>query len=201
MISTDVLNFWFSGINDNGPIDKKDPSVKRWFVKDARFDEEIRRRFEGDLVKASRGEYRDWETTAAGRLALVIMLDQFSRNLYRGLPRMYAADPAALELTRRSIKEGMDKNLFLIERVFFYMPLMHAEDARAQEESLEYFGGLLKESHARSSQNTPYFEYTFLYAQKHYEIIARFGRFPHRNAVLNRKSTLQEIEFLKGNPL
>ena len=192
----EILKFWFSGLNDQQLLDKKDPRVKRWFVKDARFDEEIRRCFESDLVNAGRGEYKEWEESAAGCLALVILFDQFSRNLYRNTQRMYAWDASALALTLRSIDKKLDSDLQLIERIFLYMPLMHPEDLATQELSLKYFGQLVKESQLRSPQNSAYFEYTFNYAQKHHAVINRFGRFPHRNAVLNRPSSAEEKDFL-----
>ncbi len=191
-----VLDFWFSGLTDNQPIDKKSPTVKRWFIKDQKFDTAIKAEFEDDLTAASSGEYKSWEDTAQGRLALVIFFDQFSRNIYRNTPKMFATDPLALKLALHSIKEQDDNNLQLIERLFFYMPLMHAEDLEIQKLSVKCFENFVRASQEQCPNNTSYFEYNLTYAQKHLAIIERFGRFPHRNSILGRNSSREELEFL-----
>ncbi len=193
----EILDFWFEGLNDDGLIDRKDPRVQKWFTKDPRFDFVIREKFEPDLIKASLGLYKIWEETIQGRLALVVLFDQFSRNMYRDNFMMFEYDSLALDLTVLSIHEKKDQALSLIERFFLYMPLMHSEDLRMQELSLEYFADLIEQSKAKSPQNIVYYEYTFDYAKRHFTIIERFGRFPHRNTILNRDSSLQELEFLK----
>ncbi len=194
----DILNFWFEGITDETPIDKNGNPFKKWFAKDTKFDAEIHARFADDLVRAQNGHYRSWDKTSDGRLALVILFDQFSRNLHRGTPKMFENDPYALNLSLRSIKEGMDKQLFLIYRIFLYMPLMHSEEREDQEISLKYFAGLINESKQKKSSNASYYEYTLGYAKQHHAIIERFGRFPHRNAILGRVSTPEEVVFLTG---
>ena len=193
----EILTFWFEGLNDRKLLDKNAPAVKKWFVKNEHFDREIRQQFEENLLKAVRGEYAPWKNSASGRLALVILFDQFSRNMYRGSPKMFAADGAALAVSLRSIEDGFDGKLQLIERIFLYMPLMHAEDLRVQELALKYFGRLVAESKEKSPKNTAYYEYSFSFARQHHEIIKEFGRFPHRNNILGRVSTPQESEFLK----
>ena len=125
-----------------------------------------------------------WRTTARGMLAAVIALDQFPRNLYRGDPRAFAADPAALALATEAVERGLDRAMSIDERKFLYLPFEHSEDPAVQARSVELFAALEDED-------------TLGYALRHKEIIDRFGRFPHRNEVLGRESTPEEIEFLK----
>jgi len=191
-----ILTFWFDNLNDDILLNNH-PTVKKWFTKNEQFDKEIKERFESDLLLASRGEYKEWKEHINGQLALVILFDQFSRNIYRNTPKMFESDSLALDLTLRSIKEKRDGRLKLIERIFLYMPLMHAEDLKIQELSLKYFGALVEESKKKNPQNTPYFEYTLDYAKRHHATIEKFGRFPHRNSILARETTPEESEFLK----
>ena len=193
-----ILDYWFSGLNDQTTIDLDSPTAKRWFSGDEETDREIRERFEEDYRVAARGEYRDWENAPRDRLALVILLDQFSRNMYRGLPAAFATDPMALDLCLRSLGDGFDQPLALIERAFLYMPLMHAESMEMQEKCKLQFSGLVESAQTKSPTNIGYFEYSHDFAVKHAVIIERFGRFPHRNAILGRPSTPEEMEFLKG---
>ena len=195
---TAILQYWFQGISDQTPDIKNHPSAKRWFMKSPFLDEEIRQRFEPDLLNAQSGLYKNWESSPQGQLALVILLDQFARNIYRNTPKMFDFDSSALKITLKMIDEKLDQSLQLIERVFLYMPLQHAEDLSLQKKSLECFKDMVNVSNVKSRQNTAYYVYTLGYAQKHYDIIARFGRFPHRNEVLNRVSIQEEVEFLKG---
>ena len=148
------------------------------------------------MVAAQTGHYKEWEKTAAGRLALIILFDQFSRNLYRGTPKMFENDPLALNLTLRSIQEGMDRPLSLLERIFMYMPLMHSEARDIQALSIECFGKLVNESQQKNPANVPYFEYSLGYAKQHRDIVERFGRFPRRNVILSRATTSAEQIFL-----
>ncbi len=195
----EILQFWFGGLDDSARLDKNNPIVRRWFAKDEEFDVEIRARFQEDLIKAREGKYQGWEGEPPRRLALVLLFDQFSRNMYRATPSAFAADSLALNLTLRSIKEKTDHALPLIYRIFLYMPLMHSEDLSIQKLSLEYFRRLIEESQKKSPQNTAYYEYTFQFAQSHHDIIACFGRFPYRNAALQRISTPEEKNFLSGS--
>jgi len=130
-----------------------------------------------------RGELEQWRSTPLAALALVVVLDQFSRNMFRGSPGAFAGDPAALAAAAGAIERGFDRLLSAQERTFVYMPFEHAEDLEAQRRSLALFEALDPND--------------MEYARRHHEIIARFGRFPHRNAVLGRESTPEEIEFLK----
>ena len=192
----DILQFWFDNLSDDQKIDKKSPVVKKWFTASPRIDEEIRARFENDYFAARRGELREWEKSPQDRLALIILFDQFSRNIYRNTPKAFESDALALDLTLNSLKEEFDQKLSLVQRIFMYMPLMHAEDLKMQALSVQEFTNLVEDSKIRSPQNTFYFEYNLDYARRHYEIISRFGRFPHRNKILGRVSTLEEAQFL-----
>ena len=130
-------------------------------------------------------------------LAVVILLDQFSRNIYRDSPRSFAHDNIALNIVLKSIEKGLDKKMKAVERAFFYMPLMHSEDIEVQEKSVECFSGL----EAEYKDNDDFAQLVTQnrkYAVLHYDIIQKFGRYPHRNKILGRKSTSEEMEFLKG---
>jgi uncharacterized protein (DUF924 family) len=192
-----ILEFWFNGIDDQTPIRNNQPPFNTWFANDAAFDQAIRERFEADWTAGRDGGLQAWESTDRGRLALIILFDQFSRNMYRNTPKMYETDPLALAMAVRSIKEGTDRQLQLIERVFLYMPLTHAEDLKMQELCVDCFERLLKESKKKNPANAHYYEYNLSYARKYLRTIQEFGRFPHRNAILKRSSTPEELAFLK----
>jgi uncharacterized protein (DUF924 family) len=188
---SDVIEFWFGSAD--GAIPPAE-TRQRWWKKDPAFDAEIQRRF-GDLhAQACRGELDDWADTPRGALALIILLDQFSRNLHRGDPRSWAHDDKALALARRVITEGKDRELSTFERAFVYMPLMHAEDLPAQEECIEQMKGLAEDASSEDEKKT--FASNVDYARQHRDIVARFGRFPHRNEILGRETTEEEREFL-----
>jgi uncharacterized protein (DUF924 family) len=187
----DVLDFWF-------PSDSARAN-KLWWGKDARLDDEIRERFGPTLAAAKAGELDAWATSARGRVALIIVLDQLSRNIHRGDAQTYAADELARKLTLDGLALGHDRELAPIERLFFYMPLEHSEQLVHQEQCVELFRRL-----AADVANDPSVEPSrrdgfagFIdYAVRHRDIVARFGRFPHRNALLGRTSTAEELEFL-----
>ncbi|MFW6057928.1 MAG: DUF924 family protein, partial [Persicimonas sp.] len=186
--SQDVLDFWF-GSDDEPPEAERQ---KRWFIKDADFDERIRTNFGQALEQAIRGEYDQWAQTPRGRLALVILLDQFSRNIFRASPRAWSQDLLAQKLTLDGLEAGVDEELSPIERGFFYLPLEHAEDLHLQELSVEKFREIAKQN------PTDEFVAGMLdYALRHHEIIERFGRFPHRNEVISRPTTTEEATFLE----
>ncbi len=194
----EILNFWFEGLADDKLLDKNSRAVKKWFIKDKAFDAEIRAKFESDYAKARGGSCKSWEAAARTRLALIVLFDQFSRNMYRDTPQAFATDSLALDLTLRSVKEKFDSQLQLIERIFLYMPLMHAEDRAVQTLSLQFFNALVHESRKKSPQNISYYEYSFEFARRHQAIIEKFGRFPHRNVILKRTSTPEETAFLRN---
>ncbi|MYH69375.1 MAG: DUF924 domain-containing protein [Gammaproteobacteria bacterium] len=169
----EVLKFWF---DDLSPDD--------WFESDEAVDSHIRERFQ-ELHEALREQVPEiWLSSARGCLAAVIVLDQFSRNMYRGTSRAFAADGAALSLAKEALMRGFDRELSIDERKFLYLPFEHSENPAEQARSMQLFSTL--ES-----------ELDLDYARRHKEIIDRFGRFPHRNAVLGRISTPEEIEFIK----
>lgn len=195
----DIIQFWFGGLTDDQAVDKKSPPAKLWFNGGKAFDEEIRLKFLKEYLRARAGEFKDWESTAQGRLALVVIFDQFSRNMFRGTPQAFEMDALALELTQRLMNDGQDQELMCIERVFLYMPFMHAESLPVQDEGIRAFESLVEDSKTKSPHNTSYFEYNLKYARQHRDIVARFGRFPHRNSILQRPSTVEETAFL-GRP-
>lgn len=181
----DVLDFWFL------PPDNRDYGQARgeWFRKDEAFDAHIRARF-GTLIDAAiEGGLRAWEATPHGALARLIVLDQFTRNVYRGTPRAFAGDAQALALAVALTQAGQDRLLPPMLRAFAYLPFEHAEDLAMQARAVELFQLL--------SQAQPGFDGMLDYAERHQEVIARFGRFPHRNAILGRASTPEEVEFLR----
>ena len=178
---SEVLDFWF-GAPDSP---ERGRPRKAWFRKSEIFDAEIRRRFLATWERAARGELERWQETPLASLALVVVLDQFPRNMFRGTARAFSSDPPALAAARSMIERGFDRLLAPVERQFAYLPFEHAEDLAAQRHALALFQALDRD--------------LLDYARRHYEIIARFGRFPHRNAVLGRESTAEETEFL-GQP-
>lgn len=181
---SEILDFWFTP-----PASlQRGRNRQEWFRKNANFDGEIRCRFLDEHEAALAGMRGDWEATPHAALALVIVLDQFPRNMFRDSPRSFAADRAALGVARRMVRSGFDRLLRPLERCFAYLPFEHSEDLAAQRRSLALFEGLRFSSDCIGNID---------YAHRHYEIIARFGRFPHRNAVLRRTSTPEEIEFLR----
>ncbi|MBI5149158.1 MAG: DUF924 domain-containing protein [Candidatus Omnitrophica bacterium] len=192
-----ILQFWFEGVDDSTPIDKSKRPFNKWFNAGKVLDQEIRERFESDLDSALIGEYKAWEESVTGALALILLYDQFTRNMYRDTPRIYTGDALARELTLRLTTGRKERTLDLIERTFIYMPLMHAEDLKSQKLSVQCFAGLVEESQKKNPDNTHYYRYSLDYANRHCAIVERFGRFPHRNKILGRTSTPEEIEFLK----
>jgi len=168
----DVLNFWFRTLK---PSD--------WFRSSGDLDARIKERFEATYCQVVAGETEHWRDAPEGRLAEIIVLDQFSRNMFRGTAASFAADPLALALAQEAVRHGDDQELETSKRVFLYMPYMHSESAKVHEKALELFG------------DTPNLKYEI----KHKAIIDRFGRYPHRNAVLGRESTTAEIEWMKEN--
>ncbi|HUP98643.1 MAG TPA: DUF924 family protein [Usitatibacter sp.] len=177
---SEVLEFWFG----------KEPGPARpeWFRKDDAFDAEIRQRF-GELHdRASRRELEAWRASPEPMLALVIVLDQFSRNLYRGDPRAFAQDPHARECAVDAVTRGDHLVLLPVQRQFLFLPLEHSEDLGDQEKGVELMCSLEAFEETRGM---------VVWAERHRDIVARFGRFPHRNACLGRTSTPEELEFLK----
>ena len=181
MTAPQILDFWFGP----GP----EAARPEWFRKDDAFDATIRARFGATVESALQGAHRDWDATPAGALARVLLLDQFTRNIFRGTPRAFAGDGLALDAARAMQQRGDDLALPPLRRVFAYLPFEHAEDAAAQRESVRLFEALAQEHPATADFAD--------YARRHAVVIERFGRFPHRNAVLGRASSDEESEFLR----
>jgi uncharacterized protein (DUF924 family) len=184
-LPSDILHFWFGapGSTIRGAF------REAWFRKDPAFDEEIRRHFLAATEAAARGEHDRWQSDPDGALALLILLDQFPRNLHRGSPRAFAADPKARAVADAAIGRGFDRGRPAAERLFFYLPFEHSEALPDQDRSVELFRTL--------AGSEPWIETAIASAIKHRDIIRRFGRFPHRNQALGRESTEEEIAFLK----
>lgn len=185
----DVLDFWF-GPSGSSPL----LNSSKWYMKDEAFDDEIRARFGDALDLAARGGLAGWRTSRRGRLAHVILLDQFSRNIYRNDPRAFAQDARARSCAFEAFAAGDERSLGTIERSFLYMPLMHAEDVDLQHQCVAKFDRLRDDAPAELRGVV---EGGLDYARRHADIIERFGRFPHRNAILGRPSTAEELAFLK----
>ena len=168
-----VLSFW----REAGP--------KRWFAQDAAFDAQVRERFLATHEAAAAGRLASWEDSAEGALALVIALDQFPRNMFRGTARAFSTDALALAAARRAIERGFDRTIAMPERNFFYLPFEHSEKLADQERCLA-----LTEATGDAE--------AVKWAKVHLDVIRRFGRFPHRNAALGRVSTPEETAFLEG---
>jgi uncharacterized protein (DUF924 family) len=187
----EVLDFWFGPLKPDGTADAE--HSKRWWTKDPDFDREIAKRF-GPLREAAvRGEKDGWLESTRARLALVIVLDQFSRNMFRGDPKSFDGDARALEVALETVERGDDRKLGPDERTFLYMPLMHSEDPFIQERSVAMFSALAAELSGEAKKAA---ENTVEFAKKHREVVLMFGRFPHRNAVLGRTTTADEMAFI-----
>ncbi len=184
-----ILNFWFGQPED---IDYS-RYRKAWFVKDANFDNQIRQQFLADTQKAAAGEYDPWQASPSTAVALLLLLDQFPRNLYRGSARSFATDAQALQVAQQLVATGADKKLPPAYRFFVYVPFEHSEDIAQQNRCVELMAELIKEV----PELDPGLKGGLDYAIRHRDVIERFGRFPHRNELLNRQSTPAEVEFLQ----
>lgn len=185
----DVLGFWLGA-----PGSSQLANATKWYMKDDAFDREIEARFGATLELGARGALDGWKTSPRGRLALVILLDQFSRNIYRNQPRSFAQDARACSDALEAMARGDERELTTVERSFLYMPLMHAEDVDLQRKCVASFERLRDEAPADLRK---FVENGLDYARRHADIVERFGRFPHRNTILGRTSTPEEVEFLK----
>ncbi len=183
--ASSVLDFWFGA-----PTDPDHGRAKKaWFAKDEAFDAEVRRRFGATIEQALRGELDGWRSEGRSALAEILLLDQLTRNAFRDTVRAFAGDARALAAASRMVGERADAALPTFMRPFVYMPFEHAEGLGVQDEAARLFTRLVAEDPEQQSNLD--------YAHKHRAVIERFGRFPHRNAILGRQSTAEEIEFLK----
>lgn len=189
IVAQDVLEFWF-GHRELPSAEKK----KTWFFGSDKLDATIRELFEETLDKASQGHLDHWAKTDEGLIALVIVLDQFPRNMYRKTPRSFAYDEKALAITHKALELGRDETLPLFHRMFLYLPLEHSETMSDQELSLQKFRDLADDAPQELKAE---FERTYNVAVMHYRIIEQWGRYPHRNEILGRTASEEEINFLK----
>jgi uncharacterized protein (DUF924 family) len=187
-----VLDFWFGAPGAAAEIAAR--QSKLWFGKSAAHDQQVIERFAATLVAAGQGELDHWNDSPRGRLALIVVLDQFPHHIHRNHGQSFACDAQSLALALDMIARGEDARIAPIERVFAYLPLEHAESMAMQDLSVAQYEKLAVEA---SPAEQGLFEGFLDYARKHRDVVARFGRFPHRNELLGRPSTPDEIEFLK----
>lgn len=173
---SDILHFWFEQL-----------SPAQWWSKDTELDNLVRQKFTNIHKQAASGELSDWRRNAKGCLAEVIILDQFSRNMFRGEPLSFAFDGMALVLAQEAIHRGVNDQLIPQQRTFLYLPFMHSESANIHQQAMVLF-------------SEPGLEDNLAYEKKHAEIIERFGRYPHRNKALGRESTQEELQFMQHHP-
>jgi uncharacterized protein (DUF924 family) len=188
----EILDFWFGDLSapDYPPREQS----QLWFGKSERSDNIVRERFSRDLARAAQGECGDWGSDPRGRLSLILLFDQFPRMIYRDTPQAFAYDEYAQALVLEGIKLCQDSALNPFERLFFYLPLEHAENLDLQHRSVEAFRDLVA---AASQEHRGKVAGYLDYAIRHFEVIERFGRFPHRNRILNRASSAEEVLYLR----
>lgn len=179
-----VINFWFGCPSEPSYGQPR----KEWFIKNEAFDRAVQEQLLELYQQAANHELEAWQNTAEGCLALLVLLDQVPRNIFRGQPQAFATDEKARAIANFALQQGFDGQLLPVQRWFIYLPLEHSEDLEDQNKSVELF---------RRLPNDPENQKTLDYALKHRDIIVRFGRFPHRNAILNRESTAEETAFLQ----
>lgn len=188
----EVLLFWFGPLEEDGAVGEA--ARRRWFSKDPDFDDELRQRFGGLHAELGGNSEHPWRSQVRSNLAYIIVLDQMSRNMYRDTPNMYATDALARDATLVAVERGDDLQLTTAEVVFLFMPLMHSERLLDQERCVELFSKLRERVPASQRSNI---ENSLDYAKRHRDIVKKWGRFPHRNEILGRESTPEELAFLK----
>jgi uncharacterized protein (DUF924 family) len=187
-----IREFWFGSDADDAAVAAQ--KSKLWWAKSDAADIEIRTRFQTSTLAAANSALDAWSATPSGILALILLTDQFPRNMYRGRPESFSFDPIALHWSLHALESGFAALLRPIERVFLYLPLEHAESLTLQDRAVHLYENLLDDA-PTEQQST--FSGFINFAMRHRDVIARFGRFPHRNAILGRSSTEEEIAFLK----
>jgi uncharacterized protein (DUF924 family) len=190
-----ILAFWFEYLDDTQKLYMNSPQCRRWHAKDPETDRDIISRFAA-VYERCRKNPLPTASAPRERLALVLLFDQFTRNMFRDTARMYEADGDALQLAKNGIAQHADDKLPLIYRMFLYMPLMHSEAIADQDRTIDLFRGLLEDAREKSPENVGFFEMASGYARQHRDIIATHGRFPHRNALLGRPNSPAEEMFL-----
>ena len=194
ILPADIISFWFKDIPDNSAILPE--IISHWWQKDPVFDAAVKEKFESVLLAAANGELNHFLDEPEGRLALILLFDQFSRNMYRDMPEAFAYDGIALSFAVEGVKIGHDLKLPATHRAFFYMPFEHDERDEMQERSIAFFSQLLDDA---PEQQRAVFKGFLDYAKRHKEVIDTFGRYPHRNKILGRESTQSELDYLKNN--
>ncbi len=189
-----VLDFWFAGSGMDSP--RVDSRMERWFGVDDGLDSEISEKFGGLIQQASDHKLVDWAQTPEGRLALIILLDQFRRSIYRGSAEAFTLDHVALKLCIDGTVAGDHKKLTAMQRLFFFMPLQHAESVPVQKKSVSIFQALAEDATDTLRET---FQTTAHFAELHHDIVVEFGRFPHRNKILGRQNTDAEATYLAGD--
>jgi uncharacterized protein (DUF924 family) len=180
----EIIDFWFGTPADSFYGQPR----PEWFGKDPAFDERLRSRFLDTYRRAAQGQLDSWQASPRGCLALILALDQFPRNLFRQQPQAFATGESALAIAQLALDSQFDRELLPVQRWFIYLPFEHSEDLDRQRQSLQLFESLGEDSHGAQA---------IAYARQHFDIIEKFGRFPHRNAILGRESTPEELEFLQ----
>jgi uncharacterized protein (DUF924 family) len=191
---SEVLSFWFGNLREGELPDKEKQMT--WWMKSEEFDDLVRQRFEKYVLLAEKGELSHWLETPLGTVAFIIVVDQFPRNIYRNTPGAFSRDSLALRTCLEGIEKGFDRDLHPVHRTFFYLPLMHSEDLEIQSLSVRRYSALENE-YASHPQIKETLACSTDFAGRHFDIIKRFGRYPHRNLALGRESTPEETEFLK----
>ena len=193
VLAESILKFWFGDINSDGTVDAE--KSKRWFKKDEIFDKSIERVYGSYLDTAGMGGLDRWANDPQAMTALIVMLDQFPRNIYRGLEKSFIYDKKALALANLAVDKNYYKEVPAVFAYFQTMPFMHSEDIKMQDKAIKQFEWLIENTEGDTKKMM---EMALEFSHKHRVIIEKFGRFPHRNAALYRESTAEEVEFLKG---
>lgn len=189
----ELLDFWFGHLG-SADLPNSD-RTNLWFGENSTVKQQLLQSFQSEFETAIKGGLEGWSSTPRGRLALIILLDQFPRYIYRHSSEAFAYDKTAQTLCAEGLRQQMDHSLTLIERVFFYMPLVHSEHSESQEKSIRLYQELVALS---MSETTQIYQLFLAYAYAHFRVIKEFGRFPQRNKVLGRDSTEAELVFLKN---
>jgi len=188
----EILDYWFAAIGDGFDVREQH---KIWYGGKKATDDYIRQHYTVQIEQAVSGKLAHWSDTSTGALALVLLLDQFTRNVFRGTEKAFTGDSQALAVVKKSISDGLDTELSIVQRSFFYMPVEHSERLQDQDLCIKLFEKLLQETPVEGKSVV---ESSLNFAHKHQTIIQQFGRFPHRNELLNRVSTAEEQAFLAG---
>ncbi len=189
-----INKYWFGRVEET--VVPSERRARLWFGESFEVDHEIKTLFAEQLEDAREGRCTEWEMAPRGKLAMIIMLDQFSRHLYRGNAKSFSKDDYALSICIQGMETQQDHELSLIERVFFYFPLLHSEYLKHQEESIRAYQMLVE---LAFPETQVIYESFFKFANHHYSIVRRFGRFPQRNAIIGRESTEEELQYLKDS--